>query len=54
MATYAVQRLEACMGTLRGKAVLVLGVAYRGDVRETSFTSAKLLQKALIECGAMV
>jgi len=27
--------------------VLILGVAYRGDVRETAFTSARLLKKAL-------
>ncbi len=54
MAEYAVQRVEAVMGTLRGQAVLILGVTYRGDVRETAFTSAKLLQQALSRHGAAV
>jgi UDP-N-acetyl-D-mannosaminuronate dehydrogenase len=54
MAAYTVHRLETYAGPLAGKVVLVLGVAYRGDVRETAFTSAKLLQKALIERGAFV
>jgi nucleotide sugar dehydrogenase len=54
MAEYAVRRLEDCVGPLTGKAVLVLGVAYRGDVRETAFTSARLLQKAMLERGALV
>jgi UDP-N-acetyl-D-mannosaminuronate dehydrogenase len=34
--------------------VLVLGVAYRGDVHESAFTSAKRLQDALLEHGAAV
>src|SRR5262249_8385848 len=34
--------------------VLILGVAYRGNVRETAFTSAQLLQKALLAAGAAV
>ena len=33
---------------------MMLGVAYRGDVRETAFTSAKLLQEALMQRGASV
>jgi nucleotide sugar dehydrogenase len=54
MAEYAVHRIEGITGSLAGQMVLILGVAYRGDVREVAFTSAKLLQDALIEHGATV
>src|SRR5579883_327819 len=54
MADYAVQRVEAITGSLAGRSVLILGVAYRGDVRETAFTSARLLQDALLARGARV
>ena len=54
MADYAVSRVEEIVGSLTQQAVLILGVAYRGDVRETAFTSAKLLQKALLQHGATV
>ncbi len=54
MAEYAVKRIEAVIGSLANLSVLILGVAYRGDVRETAFTSAKLLQDALLERGATV
>ena len=54
MATYAASRLEAELGSLRGKSVLLLGVAYRGNVRETAFSSARLVYEALRERGATV
>ncbi len=54
MAEYAVQRVEAITGSLKGRSVLMLGVSYRGDVRETAFTSARLLQDALQARGARV
>jgi nucleotide sugar dehydrogenase len=54
MAEYAVQRVEDTIGPLFSQTVLILGVAYRGDVRETAFTSAKLLQEALKRRGALV
>ncbi len=54
MAEYAVRRIEAITGSLANRAVLILGVSYRGDVREAAFTSAKLLQDALLGCGATV
>jgi nucleotide sugar dehydrogenase len=54
MAEYAVQRIEVAIGSLKYKSILILGVAYRGDVRETAFTSAKLLQDALLAHGATV
>jgi nucleotide sugar dehydrogenase len=54
MAEYAVQRIEAVIGPVRGQVVALLGVAYRGDVKETAFTSAKLLREALEAHGATV
>ncbi len=54
MAEYAVQRLQSVIGSLAHQSVLILGVTYRGDVREVAFTSAKLLQDALLACGAAV
>jgi len=54
MAEYAVQRIESAIGPLAHRSVLILGVAYRGNVRETAFTSAKLLQEALTRCQATV
>lgn len=52
MAEYAVGRIEAAAGPLAGRAALILGVAYRGDVREHAFTSARLLREALVAHGA--
>jgi nucleotide sugar dehydrogenase len=54
MAEYAVRRIEAVVGSLASRSVLILGVAYRGDVHESAFTSAKLLQHVLLERGATV
>jgi len=54
MAEYAVKRIEAVTGSLARQAVLILGVTYRSNVREVAFTSAKLLQNALLERGATV
>lgn len=54
MAEYAVRRIESIVGQLAGRSVLILGVAYRGGVREPAFTSARLLQEALLARGAIV
>jgi nucleotide sugar dehydrogenase len=54
MAEYGVCRIEGITGSLANRSVLILGVSYRGDVHEAAFTSAKLLQDALLECGATV
>jgi nucleotide sugar dehydrogenase len=54
MAAYAVQRIEGATGSIKGSAVLILGVAYRGDVREHAFSSARLLQSALQARGARI
>ncbi len=54
MAEYAVRRVESVIGSLAHQSVLILGVSYRGDVHEVAFTSAKLLQDALLGRGAAV
>lgn len=54
MAEYAVKRIEDVIASLSHQSVLILGAAYRGNVREVAFTSAKLLQEALVEHGATV
>jgi nucleotide sugar dehydrogenase len=55
MAEYGVERLEAVLeGGLTGKTVLVLGLAYRGGVREAELSSALLVAEALRHKGASV
>ena len=54
MADYTAERLTSEIGPLAGQTILILGVAYRGNVREAAFTSAKLLQDALLARSAMV
>jgi nucleotide sugar dehydrogenase len=54
MAAYAVERLEAELGTLAFQSVLILGIAYRGNVREAAYSTARLLSKALLARGATV
>jgi nucleotide sugar dehydrogenase len=54
MAEYAVQRIEAAAGSLWRRSVLLLGVAYREDVREVTFSGAYALQAALWRHGATV
>lgn len=54
MADYAVQRIEAALGSLQEQMVLILGVCYRAEVRETAFTSAHLLALSLRKAGAIV
>jgi nucleotide sugar dehydrogenase len=54
MAAYAVGQLAEAIGPLEGVPVLVLGIGYRGDVREDFFSSALLLREALVAAGATV
>jgi nucleotide sugar dehydrogenase len=54
MAEYAARRVEESIGSLAKRSVLILGVSYRGEVRETAFTSAKLLQEVFLARGAVV
>jgi UDP-N-acetyl-D-mannosaminuronic acid dehydrogenase len=53
MPAYAVRRIESELGDLAGRRVLILGVTYRGAVRETAFSGAYPLQQALIAAGAV-
>jgi UDP-N-acetyl-D-glucosamine dehydrogenase len=54
MAAFAVDTIEERIGSLDGQPVLVLGVAYRGDVNEDAFSSAFRLRDELRAAGAQV
>ncbi|HEX2194699.1 MAG TPA: nucleotide sugar dehydrogenase [Candidatus Limnocylindria bacterium] len=54
MPRWTVQRLLDALGTLRDVAVLLLGIAYRGDVREDAFSAAYPLADELGAAGARV
>jgi nucleotide sugar dehydrogenase len=54
MAAWAVAAAAQSLGGLRGVRALVLGLAYRGDVREDAFSSAFGLRDALRAAGADV
>jgi nucleotide sugar dehydrogenase len=54
MARYGVERLAAALGTLEGKTVLILGVAYRANVKEAANSSAFALALELTSRGADV
>lgn len=54
MARFAVELIERRIGGLAGQPVLVLGIAYRGDVREDAFSSAFRLRDELAAAGARV
>jgi nucleotide sugar dehydrogenase len=53
MPAYAVDLLADLLGgSLRGRLVLILGAAYRGDVKETAFSGVFGLRDALLAAGA--
>ncbi len=52
MPEYAVQRLAEHVGSLDGLTVAILGLAYRGGVKESAFSGAFPLAKALTTAGA--
>ena len=52
MAAFAVDVIEDRIGSLDGQPVLVLGIAYRGDVNEDAFSSAFRLRDELRAAGA--
>jgi UDP-N-acetyl-D-mannosaminuronic acid dehydrogenase len=53
MPAYAARRLAEALGDgLAGRRVLILGVAYRGGVKETAFSGAFALRDALTAQGA--
>jgi nucleotide sugar dehydrogenase len=54
MGGYAVDLARARIGPLDGVPVLVLGIAYRADVREDAFSSAFRLRDDLMAAGARV
>ena len=54
MPQYAVELLADMLGGLDGTRVLILGVAYRGGVKETAFSGAFALRDALLGRGAQV
>lgn len=54
MGAFTVDLIEDRVGSLDGKPVVVLGVAYRGDVREDAFSSAFRLRDELLAAGARV
>jgi UDP-N-acetyl-D-mannosaminuronate dehydrogenase len=53
MPSYAVDLLAAAEGDLDGLAVLVLGAAYRGEVKETAFSGVFPLVEDLRKRGAV-
>ncbi len=54
MARFTVDTIEDRIGSLDGQPVLVLGIAYRGDVSEDAFSSAFRLRDELRAAGARV
>lgn len=52
MPAYAVDLLERELGSLDGRTILILGVAYRGGVKETAFSGAAALRDELRARGA--
>jgi nucleotide sugar dehydrogenase len=54
MGAWAIDLVEDRFGSLDGQPVVVLGVAYRGDVREDAFSSAFRLRDELLAAGATV
>jgi UDP-N-acetyl-D-mannosaminuronic acid dehydrogenase len=54
MGRFTVDLIEDRIGSLDGQPVLVLGVAYRDDVREDAFSSAFRLRDELRAAGAVI
>ena len=54
MPAYAVEQLAQTLGDLTGLRVLILGVSFRGGVKETAYSGAFPLRDALAARGAVV
>ncbi|WP_251032183.1 nucleotide sugar dehydrogenase [Mesobacillus foraminis] len=54
MSEYAIAKIEKEIGSLQGKNVLILGLAFRENVKETTKSSALLLLKQLKEKQAKI
>lgn len=53
MPAHVVGRLEAELGSLKGKRILVLGLSYRGGVKEHAFSGALDLVKTISDKGGL-
>lgn len=54
MGAFTVDEIEERVGSLDDQPVLILGIAYRADVREDAFSSAFRLRDELVAAGARV
>ncbi len=54
MPAYTMELLEEALGGLSGKRVLILGLAYRGGVKEVRFSPAISIARKLKDAGAVV
>jgi nucleotide sugar dehydrogenase len=54
MAGYAIDKLRAALGDLNDQNILILGLSYRGDVKESAFSSTFRLAEVLKTAGARV
>jgi UDP-N-acetyl-D-glucosamine dehydrogenase len=54
MPTFAFEFLQTCAGDVHGKKVLLMGVAYRGDVGDTRFSPVDPFYDHLVGAGADV
>lgn len=54
MGAYAVEKLQTVLGGLEQCEVLILGLSYRGEVKEAAFSPAFQLKRALETAGARV
>ena len=54
MPEFAVDELEDALGTLDGKKIQILGLAYRGGVKEDAFSGAYRIRDVLQQRGAIV
>jgi nucleotide sugar dehydrogenase len=53
MPAHVVERLEAELGSLKGERILVLGLSYRGGVKEHAFSGALDLVKTISDKGGL-
>ena len=54
MGAFTIDLVEDRVGSLDGQSVVVLGIGYRGDVREDAFSSAFRLRDELLAAGARI
>ena len=53
MPSHCVNRLARSLGGLTGKTVAIMGLAYRGGVKEIAFSGAFPLADAIVEAGGI-